>query len=337
MAGLAQYSEKFSNPLFTRFINEIPVKNTFVMGRFLPRVDTVETKFYDSYITRQADMANMVSGLAEVPLTDRDPMRKVSGEITDIAQGYLVTKEELGALMDKSSDPTRRQLAEKQLLGKTAQIKSNVDARIEWMGWQACGEDGLTYNKDGILLTVDFGVPASNKKTAATRWDDVSPTIITDYEAWATAYNDLNGTMPDVYMTSTAVINAVLNDGTVRKQITGLTDKLITIAELNAFLTGRNFPKMEAFDGQVTYRNLNDGTRTTVRLLDSKKGVFLKEGGEIGQQLIGPTIENEMKPGIFAETIDLKMPTRSVINVVASSFPKISTPDLIMQTTVLAG
>jgi hypothetical protein len=337
MAGLAQYSEKFSNPLFTRFINEIPVKNTFVMGRFLPRVETFDTKFYDSYITRQADMANIVSGLAEVPLTDRDPMRKVSGEIADIAQGYLVTKEELAALMDKGSDPTKRQLAEKQLLNKTAQIKSNVDARIEWMGWQACGEGVLTYNKDGVLLTVDFGIPASNKKTAAVKWDDSvgSPTILSDYESWAAAYNDLNGVMPSVYMTSTAVINTVLNDATVRKQITGLSDKLITLDELNAFLQGRNMPPMEAFDGQVTYRNLNDGTRTTARLLNSKKGVFLREGGEIGDQLMGPTIENEMRPGIFAETLDLKLPTRSVINVVASSFPKISNPDLIFQTTVL--
>lgn len=336
MAGLAQYSEKFSNPLFTRFIQEIPVKKDFIMGRFLPRQETFETKFHESYVTRQADMANIVSTLAEVPLTDRDPMRKVSGEIADIAQGYLVTKEELGALMDKSSDTTRRTLAETQLLGKTVQIRQNVDARIEWMGAQALTEGTLTYNKDGVLLTVDFGIQASNKKTAAVKWDDVSPTIIADYEAWVAAYIALNGVAPSVYLTSTAVINKMLNDTLVRKQITGLSDKLITIAELNAFLTGRNMPGVEAWDGQVTYRDLNNGTRTTARLLNQKKGVFLREGGEIGQQLIGPTIENEMKPGIFAETIDLKMPTRSVINVVASSFPKISNPDLIMQTTVLA-
>lgn len=335
MAGLAQYSEKFSNPLFTRFIQNVPVKVDNIMGRFLPREETFDTKFHESYVTRQADMANIVSTLAEVPLTDRDPMRKVSGEIADIAQGYLVTKEELGALMDKGSDPTKRQLAETQLLGKTVAIKQNVDARIEWMGAQALTEGVLTYNKDGILLTVDFNIPASNKKTAGVRWDDIDPTIIADYEAWVALYKDLNGVTPSQYLTSTAVINKMLNDTLVRKQITGLSDKLITIAELNAFLTGRNMPPVEAWDNQVTYRDLNSGSRTTARLLNPKKGIFLREGGEIGQQLIGPTIENEMRPGIFAETIDLKMPTRSVINVVASSFPKISNPDLIFQTTVL--
>ncbi|GKU79296.1 major capsid protein [Paenibacillus sp. L3-i20] len=336
MAGLAQYSDKFSNPLFTRFIQNVPVKVENIMGRFLPRVETFDTKFHESYVTRQADMANIVSALGDVPLTDRDPMRKVSGEIADIAQGYLVTKEELGALMDKSSDPTRRTLAETQLLGKTVQIKQNVDARIEWMGAQALTEGVLNYNKDGVILTTDFGVPSSNKKTAAIRWDDLNPTILADYEAWVALYKDLNGVTPAQYLTSTAVINRMLNDTLVRKQITGLSDKLITIAELNAFLTGRNMPGVEAWDGQVTYRDPNTGARTTARLLNPKKGVFLREGGEIGEQLIGPTIENEMRPGIFAETIDLKLPTRSVINVVASSFPKITNPNLIFQTTVLA-
>lgn len=336
MAGLAQYSELFSNPLFTRFIQEIPVKATFVGGRFLPRDDTFETSYHESYVTRQADMANIVSGLAEVPLTDRDPMRKVSGSVADIAQGYLVTKEELGALMDKSADGGRRRIAETQLLNKARQIRENVDARIEWMTWQALGEGTLTYAKEGIYLTTDFGIPASNKMIAAIKWDATDPTILADYESWVRAYVDLNGVIPSVFMTSTTVINTVLNDALVRKQVTGLTDKLITLDELNTFLRGRQMPPMEAFDTQVTYRNLNDGTRTSARLLDSKKGVFLRDGGEIGVQLIGPTIENNMNPGIFAETIDLKLPTRSVINVVASSFPKISTPDLIMQAEVLS-
>lgn len=335
MAGLAQYSEKFSNPLFTRFIQEVPIKTDFIMGEFLPRQETFDTKFYDSYVTRQQDMANIVSSLAEVPLTDRDPMRSVSGEIADIAQGYLVTKEELGALMDKGSDTTRRTLAEKQLLGKAVTIKQNVDARIEWMGAQALTEGTMTYNKDGILLTVDFGIAAGNKKTAAVKWDTATPTILADYEGWVAAYILTNGVTPSVFLTSTQVVNLMINDTTIRKQITGLSDKLITLDELNAFLRGRQMPPVRPWDAQVTYRDLNNGSRTSARLMNVKKGVFLRSGGEIGDQLIGPTIENQMKPGIFAETIDLKLPTRSVINVTASSFPKITNPDLIMTALVL--
>lgn len=336
MAGLAQYSALFSNPLFTRFIQEIPVKANFVGGRFLPREETFDTTFHESYVTRQADMANIVSGLAEVPLTDRDPMKKVSGSVADIAQGYLVTKEELGALMDKGSDGARRKIAETQLLNKSRQIRENVDARIEWMTWQALGEGVLTYAKEGIYLTTDFGIDATNKKIAAIKWDGTDPTIIADYESWVRDYIDKNGVTPSVFMTSTTVINTVLDDAKVRKQVTGLEDKLITLDELNTFLRGRQMPPMESFDTQVTYRDLNTGNRSSARLLNQKKGVFLRDGGEIGVQLIGPTIENNMNPGIFAETIDLKLPTRSVINVVASSFPKIQDPKLIMQATVLS-
>jgi len=334
MAGLAQYSEYFTNPLFTETIKEIPVKTEYIGQRFLPLEDTYDTKFHESVITRQADMANLVSSDAESPLTDRDPLRHVSGEIADISQSYIVTKEEMGALMDKGN-PGRRKIAEKQLLNKTRTIKENVDARIEWLRWQAMGEGKMTYNKNGIYLTTDFGVQF--KKTAATRWDDVTPQVIKDYEGWVQEYLDKNGVLPTVFITSIKAIRVVLSNPGLVKAVTGTDYKLLTLSELNAFLTDRQLPPMEAFDATVTYRDPNnEGTRTTSRLLSEKKGIFLREGGEIGQQLMGPTVENEMNPGIFGRTIRLERPMRDVIEVVASSFPKITSPDLIGITTILA-
>lgn len=333
MAGLAQYSEFFTNPLFTQAIQEIPVNPTYIGTRFLPIEETYDTKFVENVITRQADMANMVSLDAELPLTDRDPLRTVSGEIADIGQSYIVTKEEKGALMDKGN-AGRKTLAEKQLLGKTRTIKENVDARIEWLRWQALGNGAMTYAKNGIYLTTDFGV--NFRKTAAVRWDDVNPTIITDYETWVQQYVDQNGVSPSVFITSIKAIRKVMNDPDVRKAVSGLSDKLITLAELNSFLVGRQLPPMEAFDTTVTYRDPNnDGARSTSRLLAENKGIFLRDGGEIGVQLLGPTVENDMNPGIFGRTFTMERPMRDIIEVVASSFPKVTSPDLIGITTIL--
>jgi hypothetical protein len=335
MAGLEQYSPFFANPLFTNTIKEIPVKKGYIAQRFLPRAETFETKFYESQVVRQADMANIVSGLAEVPLTDRDPMKSVSGEIADISQGYVVTKEELGALMDKGN-AERRKIAETQLLNKAKAIRENVDARIEWMGWQAMGNGQLVYAKDGIYLTVDFGLDGAQFKTAGVRWNDVNPTIIADYEAWNQAYIDRCGEGADTFVTSIAAIRAVLNNADVRKAATGFADKLLTLGELNTFLEGRQMAKMEAFDASVTYRDVaNGGTRSTSRLLAANKGVFLKEGGAIGEQLLGPTIENQMNPGIYARTIHQELPMRDVIQVVASSFPKVLGSQYIQPCTIL--
>lgn len=336
MAGLEQYSPFFANPLFTNTIKEIPVPKKYAAQRFLPRVETFETKFYESQVVRQADMANIVSGLAEVPLTDRDPMKAVSGEIADISQGYVVTKEELGALMDKGN-AARRKIAETQLLNKAKAIRENVDARIEWMGWQAMGNGQLVYAKDGVFLTVDFGLDAGQFKTAATRWGDAGATIIADYEAWNQAYSDRTSEGADVFMTSIAAIRTVLNNADVRKAVTGFSDKLLQLDELNTFLAGRQMAKMEAFDAAVTYRDVaTGGTRVTQRLLAANKGVFLKEGGQIGEQLMGPTIENQMNPGIYARTIHQELPMRDVIQVVASSFPKLVGAQFIQPCTILA-
>jgi hypothetical protein len=104
MAGLAQYSPLFENPLFTQTINEIPVQADYIGSRFLPSQDTFDMDWNETVLTRQQDMADIIDSGSELPLTDRDPVRRVSGEIADIGQKYIVTKKELAALMDKSSN-----------------------------------------------------------------------------------------------------------------------------------------------------------------------------------------------------------------------------------------
>lgn len=130
MAGLANLSEFFANPLFTEAIREVPVDTAYIGQRFLPLEDTFDIDFNETVLTRQADMADLVDSGAELPLTDRDPVRRVSGEITDIGQSYILSKKELAAMSDKGND-AKRKLAVKQVLGKTAQVKKNLDARIE--------------------------------------------------------------------------------------------------------------------------------------------------------------------------------------------------------------
>lgn len=338
MAGLEQFSEYFANPLFTEAIREVPVEAKYIGSRFLPIDDTYDIDFHETVLTRQADMADIVDRGAELPLTDGDPMRRVSGEITDIGQSHIVTKKELAAMSDKGNDG-KRKIAEKQLLGKAARIKQNIDARIEWLRWQALGTGMLAYNKGGVILSVDFGVPAGNKVTPAIKWGQPNATILADYQKWVLDYNGLNGELPDTFVTSLKVIYTVLADINVIRAIKGADNSYgqITIDQLNAYLRGLLLPPMEAFDATVTYRDVdNNGVRSTQRLLNDKTGVFLKEDGAIGKQLLGPTVENNMEPGIFGRTFQLERPYRQIIEVVAASFPKIMEPTYIKIATVLA-
>jgi hypothetical protein len=335
MAGLANLSEFFENPLFTETISEVPVETGYIGQRFLPIEETYDIDFNETVIERQADMADIIDSGAEIPLTDRDPVRRISGEITDMGQSYIVTKKELAAMMDKGNAGKQTMMV-KQLLNKTAQLKKNIDARIEWLRWQALGVGAMTYDKAGIKLGVDFGV--TGHVTAGTKWNVDGATILANYETWVQNYvdNNVNGYTPDVFVTSIGAIRTVLNDANVRKAISGFSDKLLTLDELNTFLRGRELPPMEAFDAKVTYRDpSNAGARTTARLLDASKGVFLKEGGVIGKQLLGPTYENNMNPGIYARTFTMERPIREVIEVVGASFPKITDPELIKIATIL--
>lgn len=301
-----------------------------------PSENTYDMEWNETVIERQADMADLVDAGAELPLTDRDPVRRVSGSIADMGQSYILTKKELAAMSDKGNEG-RRKMAVQQVLKKTAQLKSNIDARVEWLRWQALGNGAMIYDKSGIKLGVDFGVPEANKVTAATAWGADGATILANYERWVQDYIDGNdnGYAPDVFVTGIENIRIVLNDVAIRKAITGYSDKLLTLDELNTFLRGRELPPMEAFDAKVTYRDpTNGGKRTTARLLDSKKGVFLMEGDKIGNVQMGPTYENNMEPGIFARTFTMERPLREVVEVVAAGFPKIMYPELIKICTV---
>lgn len=330
MAGLAHLSEFFENPLFTETIREVPVETGYIGQRFLPSEDTYDMDWNETVIERQADMADIVDAGAELPLTDRDPVRRVSGSIADMGQSYILTKKELAAMSDKGNEG-RRTMAVKQVLNKTAQLKRNIDARVEWLRWQALGCGAMVYDKSGIKLGVDFGT-ADNRETAATSWGTEGATILDNYERWVQNYIDgnTNGYSPDVFITGIENIRLVLNDEKIRKAITGYSDKLLTLPELNEFLRGRELPPMEAFDAKVTYRDvMNGGQRTTARLLDAKKGVFLREGGDIGSVQMGPTYENDMEPGIFARTFTMERPLREVVEVVAAGFPKVLYPELV--------
>ena len=72
-------------------------------------------------------------------------------------------------------------------------------------------------------------------------------------ERWVQDYIDGNdnGYAPDVFVTGIENIRIVLNDVAIRKAITGYSDKLLTLDELNTFLRGRELPPMEAFDASL--------------------------------------------------------------------------------------
>lgn len=77
MAGLANLSEFFENPLFTETIREVPVETGYIGSRFLPSENTYDMEWNETVIERQADMADLVDAGAELPLTDRDPVSRI--------------------------------------------------------------------------------------------------------------------------------------------------------------------------------------------------------------------------------------------------------------------
>ena len=66
MAGLANLSEFFENPLFTETIREVPVETGYIGSRFLPSENTYDMEWNETVIERQLFLTTTTNRLRKI-------------------------------------------------------------------------------------------------------------------------------------------------------------------------------------------------------------------------------------------------------------------------------
>ncbi|WP_230870827.1 major capsid protein [Mycobacterium canetti] len=117
--------------------------------------------------------------------------------------------------------------------------------RIELAWGQVLTDGVLTIDENGVQQQLDFAVPAAQKVTAGTLWSDhANATPLTDLITWTGVYSDINGMPHGQFVTSTAVVQHLMQNKQLRDAIkgdqTGVT--WLSINEINAFLAGFGIP-----------------------------------------------------------------------------------------------
>lgn len=191
---------------------------------------------------------------------------------TDLNQEFVLAQQLQGQQVDWS--PWVEQAA--------GLVSLATDNTYELMRGQALSTAVVSITaEDGNVHEVDFGVPADQKITVATKWSEDPTKVFADLGTAHEAFQDISGAQAGVALTSSKVYRIVL-----RALATMYPQSPVGTTELNAYLANQNLPTFETYDRTL---RADDGTRA--RVYPEGSLTFLPAGDTVGRTELGVTQE----------------------------------------------
>lgn len=194
---------------------------------------------------------------------------------------------ELIALENPRNTAEERQMIDK-IFNDVDNLRNGVLARIEAMRMEALSTGKIVLNENGVNTTIDYGTPNNNKVTKT--WSGDATTIVSDIFSMVNHIVDKTGFTPTRALTSTKVLNIMLQNEMIRKQIYGTNyNKMLTLGELNQFMAAQSLPQIAVYDAKYRKQD-KKGAYSAARYLDEKAFVMMPDGA-LGNTFYGLTAE----------------------------------------------
>ncbi|QOT13727.1 major capsid protein (plasmid) [Paenibacillus sp. JNUCC32] len=338
MAGIT-YLEQFQKPALRGLVdatladrNEVPTLG----DRFLPDDRIFSNTFAYDIIKKSQHIGAMIGYGAEPPVVDRDAVASKMGEIAKMGLKYIATEEEL-LMLNQARNEGEKQAIIDRLTVKGVDLVNALLRRVDVIKMEALTKGNFSYNKNGVKVGVDFGIPAENKValTGTAAWSDASADVIGDLLDWVDGYSTTNGKAPDVILISREVQALLLKNSVIVNEARGANSGAtrVSVDELNSVLGGYGLPPVQIVTNRkVTVKDIYTGQDETIEFFPVNRVVMLSEG--IGNFLYGPTVENDFQPGVVLDAYDKNEPIESVLRTVAAGFPAVEAPSLIFHADV---
>jgi hypothetical protein len=335
MAGITHLKE-FQKPALRGLVDATVQDAVPTLGdSFLPNANTYSNTFSYDIIKTNKYIGAMIGYGSEPPVVDRDAVASKMGEIAKMGLKYIATEEELLALHQARSEGEKSAMVDKLTL-KGVDLVQAINRRISVIKMEALTKGNFAYNKNGVKVSVDFGVPAEHKValTSPNDWDAADRDVIADLLGWVATYEASNGQSPSVILMSReAQAKLLTNTVIVAEAGRPVGSTRVSQAELTEVLTGFGLPPIQIVtDRKVTVKDVYTGNDEVIEFMPANRVVMLSEG--IGEFLLGPTVENEFQPGIALEAKDKDEPIQSILRAVAAGFPALEKPSLIFHADV---
>ncbi|MGE5572941.1 MAG: major capsid protein [Bacteroidota bacterium] len=290
-------------------------------------------------------MATLQAYGAEASIASRDGAEKVFGEIPPIKRKINLDERMLIALKREGAGDV--EMVRNQLYNDLDNMIDAVQARIEKMRMDAIAYGQLTLAENGVIMNVDYGVPAALKEVLAgtALWSDhANSKPIDNIQAWTAAAVDSKGIRPTRALTSNTAVSHLIQNAQVRTMIYGDqgAGRAVSLPQVNELLRSLDLPIIAVNDMQARVQ-AEDGTISTVRFFPSTRFVLLPPQ-PLGETLMGPTAEALLDPeveareaaGIYAIVTQETEPPGVWTKAAATAIPTFPMADSVFIAVVLA-
>ncbi|WP_443660148.1 major capsid protein [Clostridium algidicarnis] len=220
-------------------------------------------------------------------MTSREAIEKGVASLALIKRQIKITEKELIKIQNPRTD-SELTFVLSQLYKDSEKMVESVKVRVEAMRMEALSSGKLKIEENDIKVTLDYGVPAGNKKIFD--WKSLSTSKpITDLETLATAVEIECGTRPVRALTSRKIVKAICATESVKKAINGVnSDKIVTLAQLNELLVQCDLPVFVIYEGK--YKVEGAKGYTTVRYFPENI-ISMFGDSTLGETVYGLTAE----------------------------------------------
>jgi len=262
-------------------------------------------------------------------LASREAIEKGAASLALIKRQIKIAEKEIIKIQNPRTD-AELTFVLSQLYNDSEKMVEAVKVRVESMRMELLSSGKVAINENGVKVTLDYKVPAANKK--AFNWSNVSTSKpLNDLESLASAVEDTSGSRPTRALTSRKIAKAICANESVRAAIHGVnSDKIVTLAQLNELLVQSDLPTLVTYEGK--YRvEVAKGYATKRYFPEDVISMFGPE--TLGETIYGLTAEEvkligdgnmdqaEMVGNIFVGTYTSIDPVGEFTKAVATALP----------------
>lgn len=318
----------------------------------LPTKDVDGWKLMWDVLSPSKGLAPFVAVNGEAPLTDRDKIDTLMAEIVDIREKDIFTQEDI-LKFRQAGEPniepsgggaaTARRIADGLVNDKMRRLRSRIDARKEWMTWQALTTGKVTFTSDAdakskVRFDVDYGVPSDQKVvlTSTAMWSDLANSDpLANITTWYELQSNACGRTPSVAYVGNKIPALLANNTKIRD--------LFKYSDVSSVITPvQVLDKLgQLFNMQfIRYNGSYTAGGSSAKFLSDYQMVMLPnptsqgDGEVLGNMCSGPDMHNDFNTGIYVWTEEKNDPKSVEVGAGEHAFPVIYHPDWIFTATV---
>lgn len=320
----------------TTFVRQVPSPSSEVLNRILPDRTLSRNTVDLEELTQTNRTARFRAFDARLHVSSRDVVATKQVKLPPLSSSISVGEFERLQLEFARFGGTNQDALVGAIYDDAHNLTREVRARMEQARGDVLTDGKFTLAGEGNLtMEADFGVPGNHIVSAGTAWSTTaSADVIGDLTSWVNTYIATNGSRPIGMVTSTRVINYMLQNAAIRTLSASLAGSpgLVTRPALDAALAAFGLPPVSlVYDTNVDV----DGVTTKV-IPDDRVILF---GENVGYTAWGITAtalelanaaETDMSfsnaPGITGVVIKEGPPFRQFTYVDAVGMPVIENP-----------